>query len=202
MLLILFILIGCGKAELKDKKNENNSITDIDRLLGEWESIEDKFIVEIANTNKKNIYKLKFSGEDSNATDLNADDATLSNPNENLYVFKSDKGFSDDEIIKYANTRGVYPYKVNRIMNWNEVVTEVRKSNAIWGAWRGTGNYKGAYHAIDVIGTYYENTFGEFKGYWVWNPWYKSIDLVEAKSSVVYSVPNGSFIWERSVTNW
>lgn len=114
----------------------------------------------------------------------------------------SDKGFSDDEIIKYANTRGVYPYKVNRIMNWNEVVTEVRKSNAIWGAWRGTGNYKGAYHAIDVIGTYYENTFGEFKGYWVWNPWYKSIDLVEAKSSVVYSVPNGSFIWERSVTNW
>ncbi|MEG1045304.1 hypothetical protein [Carnobacterium sp.] len=108
MLLILFILIGCGKAELKDKKNENNSITDIDRLLGEWESIEDKFIVEIANTNKKNIYKLKFSGEDSNATDLNADDATLSNPNENLYVFKSDNkdleytfNFEDDENVTF-----------------------------------------------------------------------------------------------------
>lgn len=87
-------------------------------------------------------------------------------------------------------------------MNWSEIQTEARKSNGIWGAWRGTGAYNGDYHAIDVIGTYYDSMFDE-KCYWISNPWYYNIEIIGANNSqIVYNVPGGSWIWERSITNW
>ncbi|WP_265460277.1 C47 family peptidase [Enterococcus sp. HY326] len=114
----------------------------------------------------------------------------------------TNKGMSDNQIIQYANSRGVYPYKVGRPMTWTEIQNEARKSNAIWGAWRGTGNMNGFYHAIDVVGTYYDAMFDK-KCYWVSNPWYANLEIIAAdKSQIVYNIPGGSFIWERSITNW
>lgn len=89
MLLLLGVLVGCGKADLQDKKHEEKMV-DVDRLLGTWEAIDDKFTVEMLNTNEKKIYKLRFSGEDSYVTDLNTNDAILSSQTTDLYVLKSD----------------------------------------------------------------------------------------------------------------
>ncbi|PLS38306.1 hypothetical protein CYV25_01745 [Carnobacterium maltaromaticum] len=103
------------------------------------------------------------------------------------------------DLIRYANSRGVYPREAG-VLTWNQVTTEVMKSNAIYGGWAGAGKvYAGSSHAINIVGTYSESGF---KGYWISNPWYKTIDLVTANSKVVSGVPGGSFTWVNSITNW
>lgn len=114
--------------------------------------------------------------------------------------------FSYTDIIKYANTRGVYPYYVGRPMRWGEVETQAKKSNAIWGAWEGvSGEVKGKWHAIDVIGTYQAPIWGQIgakqTAYFVWNPWYSTPELCNSTTNTYYIV-GGSFVWRYSVTNW
>ncbi|MBO0440971.1 C47 family peptidase [Candidatus Enterococcus ikei] len=115
--------------------------------------------------------------------------------------------FSYTDVIKYANTRGVYPYYVGRPMNWNEVETQIKKSNAIWGAWEGISgkDYKGLWHAIDIVGTYQTPIWGLVGvtqvAYVVWNPWYGGLELCNADNNT-YSVIGGTFAWRYSVTNW
>lgn len=89
VLLLLGVLVGCGKTELQNKKHEEKMV-DADRLLGTWKAIDGKFTVEILSANEKNIYKLRFSGEDSYVTDLNTNDALLSTQTTDLFVLKSD----------------------------------------------------------------------------------------------------------------
>ncbi|MPQ21233.1 C47 family peptidase [Carnobacterium divergens] len=111
----------------------------------------------------------------------------------------ANQGISRLDLIRYANSRGVYPREAG-VLTWNQITTEVMKSNAVYGGWTGAGrDYAGSSHAINIIGTYSENGF---KGYWISNPWYKTIDLVTANSKVVSVVPGGSFTWVSSITNW
>jgi len=114
------------------------------------------------------------------------------------------QALSAQNVIEYANSRGVYPYYVNRPMNWQEVLTQVRKSNAIWGAWEGFGgNYQGKWHALDIIGTYKVPGWGggEQRAYFVWNPWYTYPELCNSDNNTYYLV-GSSFVWRYSVTNW
>lgn len=122
----------------------------------------------------------------------------------NYAKVNSQQGISDSKIIQYANTRKVYPKYVNRVLSRAEVLTEIRKSNSVYGGWSRpkSANEGGGlgWHALDIIGLF---SSSEFYGYWIWNPWYNYIELVDSsKSKIVYNVPGRQYTWKDSITNW
>lgn len=110
--------------------------------------------------------------------------------------------FSDDDLIRYANTRGVYPKKLSRPTTWNETLVQLRKSNAVWGAWQSQVN---TWHAVDITGTFSENAMsGRKNGYIIWNPWRTYTEIIDASPKQIKYIANTdrTYTWRKSITNW
>lgn len=113
-----------------------------------------------------------------------------------------DKGFTEVEVVKYANTRGVYPKMVSRPLSVGEILTEVRKSNGVLGVWQSQVN---TWHAIDIIGNFSERTLmGDMNGYMIWNPWREYVEVVDSSPKEIKYVASSdrTYTWRRSITNW
>ncbi|GGC91306.1 C47 family peptidase [Enterococcus wangshanyuanii] len=111
-------------------------------------------------------------------------------------------GFTPEEIIKYANTRGVYPKLLERPTTWTESLKEFRKSNGLLGLWKSQVN---TFHAIDLLGTYSENYMGkQMNGYVIWNPWNKYTEIVDASPKQIKYIANSTrtYTWIGTITNW
>ncbi|MBL1228940.1 hypothetical protein IW492_06805 [Enterococcus sp. BWB1-3] len=118
------------------------------------------------------------------------------------------RGFTEAQMIQYANSRGVYPYFVNGILSRQDINTQILRSNAIYARWyRDVGDGTRGYHAIDIIGIIRQPIMfdsGENVGYLVWNPWYNYTEMVDANNpnSISYSVPGRTYKWFQTMTNW
>lgn len=113
------------------------------------------------------------------------------------------QGFYNSEIIKYAKTRGVNPVEIPRPTTWNETLTQIKKSNAVYGSWE--CKPKKTIHAIDIIGTFSENTLmGRRNGYIIWNPWRTYPEIVDAETKQIQYIADSeyTFTWINSITNW
>lgn len=112
--------------------------------------------------------------------------------------------FSDELLIRYANSRGVYPRRYSHTTTWEENLTQFRKSNAVYGTWQSQARPT-YWHALDFIGTYSEEYMGQkMKGYIIWNPWYNYTEIVDASPSQIKYVANSidTYVWKNTVTNW
>lgn len=117
-------------------------------------------------------------------------------------------GFTENEMIRYATTRGGYPKFVNRVLSKNEIYDQLLKSNAVYARWyRGKISDKN-YHALDIIGIVkqpiWNQITGQNVGYIVWNPWYDYTEMVSANdpNNISYSIPGRTYKWWQTVTNW
>ncbi|MGM0218503.1 staphopain A [Enterococcus sp. AZ126] len=112
-------------------------------------------------------------------------------------------GFTDDEMVKYANTRGVYPKLLSRPTTWSETITQLRKSNGVLGVWESQVH---TWHAIDITGTYMSDTANGRKNVFViWNPWRTYVELIDAPTNKpIKYIANSdrTYTWRRSITNW
>lgn len=50
-------------------------------------------------------------------------------------------------VINYANTKGVYPYKTSGVLSYSEVINQVNASKPIYLSAKGSGGYDGWSHA-------------------------------------------------------
>lgn len=106
----------------------------------------------------------------------------------------ANESISNDQLIKFANSKKSYPKRVSRALSDSEVKAQINSLRPIYMGTKGGGDYKKGRHAL-VLRGYNDTTYS------VWNPWngyYSSI----SKSSKTLTVAGGSFVWDVSIYNW
>lgn len=115
------------------------------------------------------------------------------------YTTLKDKSISQDDLIKYGNTKKVYPKKVSRKLSIAEVRNQLNKGNAVYAGAYGSGSYQGKRHAFAIYG--WINYEKGVDAYYVWNPWWNYPCVIDASKGTL-PVNGGSFTWDSTITNW
>lgn len=102
-------------------------------------------------------------------------------------------------MVKYANTKKVYPKLVNSRLTLGEVKNQINKGNAIYAEAQGTEGYLGNRHALVIFG--WIKPIDREDMYYVWNPWWTYTSVIEVKNNTL-PVPGGSWVWDNTITNW
>lgn len=115
------------------------------------------------------------------------------------YDTLKNKAISQSDLVKYANTKKVYPKLVNSRLTLGEVKNQINKGNAIYAGAQGTGGYLGNRHALVILG--WIKPIDREDMYYVWNPWWTYTSVIEVKNNTL-PVPGGSWVWDNTITNW
>lgn len=104
------------------------------------------------------------------------------------------KSLTHGNVINYANTKGVYPYKTSRVLSYSEVINQVNASKPIYLSAKGSGGYDGRSHAL-ALGGYSDYMYFVWNP---WNPWYISMPI----GSQTIAVSGGAFTWKETILDW
>lgn len=130
-------------------------------------------------------------GNNDNTTAYDIMNHFFDNPNINCSI-------GEDEVVEYANSRGIYPTLLRNALLNTELIREIAEDSPVYLRMRRSENGDHYHHAIVLRG--YSQTTAKWS---IWNPWYDYYESLDFGATYVPAEDTAKqYTYVHTVYNW